>query len=325
MQSKDIFKNKITASLLAISCAVAWAFAFPLIKIGIKDFAIAADDTPAKALFAGIRFFSAGLLVMFIAGCLKMELKINGVKNKLIVLLFGLVNTALHYLFYYIGLSNQTGSRSAVIDSMSSFLLIVAACICFKDEKLTLRKIVGCILGFGGIMIVNLGGDMSSEFTFMGDGMLILSTVFSAIGGLLTRVAGKKADPLVVTGVSLAFGGGLMIVGAIAVGGRLNVWTAHGVFILFCLTAISVYGFSIYNRLLCKNPVGEIAIFNSLIPILGVILSCLILSEPFKLKYIIAGIIVSAGICVININTSSKPNCKGVQCVDKNKENRSAL
>ena len=93
-----------------------------------------------------------------------------------------------------------------------------------------------------------------------------------------------------------------MMLFGFAMGGRLKVWTIHGVFVLVCLTAISVYGFSIYNRLLCSNPVGEIAIFNSLIPILGVILSCVILGEPFKIEYIFAGIIVSLGICVININ-----------------------
>lgn len=301
-KSKNIFENKITAMLLAISCSVVWAFAFPLIKIGINDFKISSGDTAAKTLFAGIRFFAAGLAVLVIAKCMRIKFKINGAKNIAVILLFGLVNTALHYFFYYIGLSNQTGSRSAIIDSMSSFILIISACACFKEEKLTARKIVGCLLGFGGIMLVNIGGDLSSRFTFMGDGMLILSAIFSAMGGLLTRVAGKKGDPLAVTGVSLAFGGGLMIVSGFAMGGRLNVWTIHGIFILVCLTAISVYGFSIYNRLLCSNPVGEIAIFNSLIPILGVILSCIMLGEPFKVEYIAAGVIVSLGICVINMN-----------------------
>ncbi len=304
--SKSIFEIKIIAMLLAVSCSVAWAFAFPLIKIGINDFKIASDDTGAKTLFAGIRFFAAGLVVLIIAKLSKRKMKIEGVKNVLTVLLFGLVNTALHYFFYYIGLSNQTGSRSAIIDSMSSFLLIISACACFKEEKLTFRKIFGCLLGFGGIMLVNAGGDLTSEFTFMGDGMLILSAVFSAMGGLLTRVAVRKNDPLTVTGISLAFGGGLMMIFGFGMGGRLNVWTLHGVFVLACLTAISVYGFSIYNRLLCCNPVGEIAIFNSLIPILGVLLSCLILGEPFRTEYIVAGVVVSAGVCVINLNIKNK-------------------
>lgn len=299
--SKGIFENKLTVVLLAISCAVAWAFAFPLIKLGINDFKITSNDMASKTLFAGIRFFFAGIIVMITAKLFKMDLRIKGGKNIAIVLLFGFVNTTLNYFFYYIGLSNQSGSRSAVINSLSSFLLIIAACIFIKDERLTVKKIIGCILGFGGILMVNLGGDFSSQFTFMGDGMLILSAVFSAAGGLLTRAAGKKGDPLVVTGIGLSFGGGIMIAGALLAGGRLTVFSLHGIFMLFCLTMISVYGFSIYNRLLCKNPVGEIAIFNSLIPILGVLLSCIILDEPFKLHYIAAGIVVSAGICVINM------------------------
>ena len=96
LKSKNIFENKITAILLAISCSAAWAFAFPLIKVGIKDFQISSDDTAAKTLFAGIRFFAAGAVVLVIAKCMQMKIRINGTKNIFIVLLFGLVNTALH-------------------------------------------------------------------------------------------------------------------------------------------------------------------------------------------------------------------------------------
>ena len=123
---------------------------------------------------------------------------------------------------------------------------------------------------------------------------------FSAFGGILTRIVSKKTDILNATGISLFFGGGIMIISGLIFGGRLNTVTPEGIFILFCLTLISVYGFSIYNYLLSKYPVGEIAIFNSLIPIMGVILSCIILNEPFKAQYIIAGILVSLGVYIIN-------------------------
>ena len=301
-KTRSIFEIKTAAMLLAVSCSIAWAFAFPLIKLGIKDFAIAPDDTASKTLFAGIRFFAAGAAVLLIAGSMKIKIEIKGKNNIFLVLLFGFVNTTLHYFFYYIGLSNQTGSRSAIIDSMSTFILIISSCFFFKEERLNSRKIIGCLLGFCGIMLVNLGDDIFSEFTFMGDGMLILSAVFSAMGGLLTRVVGKRCDPLVMTGTSLLFGGGVMIIFGSMTGGTLMRWNIHGVLVLICLTAISVYGFSVYNRLLCCNPVGEIAIFNSLIPILGVILSCVVLGEPFRKEYVIAGFIVAAGICVINSN-----------------------
>lgn len=287
-------------SALAFSCAFAWAFAFPLIKLGISEFNIHSEDVAAKILFAGIRFFSAGILVWTISSFSRKNKIIDNMKTVFLILAFGLINISLHYGFYYIGLSRLSGSRSAVIDSLSTFILIAISCILFKDEHFTVNKAVGCILGISGIITVNIGSGQDSAFSLGGDGMLILSAVFSAFGGILTRIVSKKTDILNATGISLFFGGGIMIISGLIFGGRLNTVTPEGIFILFCLTLISVYGFSIYNYLLSKYPVGEIAIFNSLIPIMGVILSCIILNEPFKAQYIIAGILVSLGVYIIN-------------------------
>ncbi|MBQ2152638.1 MAG: DMT family transporter [Clostridia bacterium] len=298
--------NKFKKSLLAFSCAFAWAFAFPLIKLGISQFDIQPTDAAAKILFAGIRFFAAGVFVWAISLFSQKQKCIDSMKTALLILFFGLINISLHYAFYYIGLSRLSGSRSAVIDSLSTFILIILSCIIFADEHFTVKKAVGCILGISGIITVNLGSGSDTAFSFGGDGMLILSAVFSAFGGILTRVVSKKTDILKATGISLLFGGaGLMICGIIF-GGRLNTITPFGIFILCCLTLISVYGFSVYNYLLSKYSVGEIAIFNSLIPIMGVLLSCIILKEPFKAQYIIAGILVSLGVYVINSQTEIK-------------------
>ena len=320
---KSLFERKSSAMILAASTAVVWAFAFPLIKLGINEFSISGEDTGAKTLFAGVRFFLAGIIVLIISifGRSKLfsakksgsaqaasdrEILINGKKGFALILLLGLVNTSLHYFFYYIGLSNQSGSRSAIIDSASSFILILAACAVFAEEHLTMRKIIGCALGFGGILLVNAGGDLSAKFTLMGDGMLVLSAVFSALGGLLTRVVTVKNNSVIATGISLGFGGLLLMVGGIAMGGRLNAPTPFGIFILLCLTGISVYGFSVYNKLISCNSVGEIAIFNSLIPILGVTFSCIILKEPFRVQYILAGIFTALGIFTVNYKGEEK-------------------
>ena len=308
---RNIFQIKPIAMLLAVSCSVVWAFAFPLVKLGISEFRIAQNDTGAKTVFAGMRFFLAGIAVLIITKLMNRKIRVYGWQNWLIILLFAFVNTALKYFFYYIGLSYQSGSRSAIIDSMSTFILIVLACIFFRDEHITMKKVLGCLLGFGGIMIVNAGSsDLTAEFTVKGDGMLILSAVSAAFGGLLTRVATRKTDPLAATGISLAVGGGIMTAVGLLMGGRIDTFSAKGVFIFICLTAISVYGFSIYNQLICYNPVAEIAIFNSLIPISGVILSCAMLEEPFEVKYIVAGIIVLLGVCVINSSDGKKKEKK---------------
>ncbi len=297
--SKLLFEKRPYYMIMAASTSVVWAFAFPLIKLGIAEFDIAASDTGAKTLFAGIRFFAAGMVVVAVSAFSGKKLTDAKKGGLPLAFLLGLVNTALHYFCYYIGLSNQSGSRSAVIDSMSTFILILAACAVFPDENFTAKKGIGCLLGFSGILLVNAGGG-SSAFSLSGDGMLMMSALFSAMGGILTRIVTKRMNSYTVTGISLGFGGLLLIVSGIVMGGRLPFPSLFGAFILCCLVGISVYGFSVYNKLISCAPVGEIAIFSSLIPILGVTFSCLLLKEQFRLKYIAAGLLVAVGIFVIN-------------------------
>ena len=179
-------------------------------------------------------------------------------------------------------------------------MLVILACLFFKSDKLTLPKIAGCAVGFAGIMALNIGGGKSGGFTFMGDGMIILNALCSAFAGLMTRGLGKRADVFVATGYSLFAGGVMLVVPGLAMGGTLPVVTFAGVVILLLLVGISTLGFTLYNKLLSCNPVGKVAIFNSLIPVVGAVTSCLCLGEPFYWKYLLAAMLATAGIYIIN-------------------------
>ncbi len=135
---------------------------------------------------------------------------------------------------------------------------------------------------------------------FMGDGMIILNALCGASASLLTRGLSKRVDVFVGTGYSLSIGGALLVIPALAMEGRLPVITPWGIIILMLLIAISTIGFSFYNKLLSCNPVGKVAIYNSLIPVIGAITSCLCLGETFYWKYLIAGALATAGIYIIN-------------------------
>ena len=58
---ENIFKNKRYKSILAFFCALGWSLAYPLIKLGYQQFEIDGSDVGGKIIFAGIRFFFAGL------------------------------------------------------------------------------------------------------------------------------------------------------------------------------------------------------------------------------------------------------------------------
>lgn len=296
----SVFQRPVWVVLLALTAAVAWGWAYPLIKLGMSELGILPSMTGGKMFFAGIRFCVSGLIILLVAQRGHRSFKVVAPKDWGFILLFSLFNTTLHYAFFYFGLSHSEGARAAILNSMSVFTVVILACVFFKTDRMTKRKITGCLLGFVGILALNLGGKESGRFTWLGDGMIILNALCGATASLMTRGLSRRVDVFVGTGYALAIGGALLVVPGWLMGGTLPRVTPWGLVILLLLIAISSLGFSLYNKLLSCNPVGKVAIFNSLIPVVGAITSCMCLGETFYWKYVLAGVLATAGIYVIN-------------------------
>lgn len=297
-----LFKNEKLRPLLAILCALGWSLAYPFIKLGYGELQIDSADLGSKILFAGIRFFAAGLLVLAFSAVQKRKLAVTR-KEVPWLTLFALVNTALHYLFSYIGLSYIPSARSTILDSMGSFFLIILSGLFLEDDTFSVKKIAGCLLGFCGILTISItpGGGLFSGISFLGDGMILLNACCAAGGGILTRFISKKMDMMTATGYGMSAGGLMLLLVGLMVGVRqpwnLSLW---GVTILFVLVLISAVCFGIYNMLLANHPISKVAIYNSLIPVFGVMFSSLLLREPFSWQYILAAGLTAAGVYVVN-------------------------
>lgn len=297
--NRNIFTMTPFIILFAMTSVLLWGLAYPFIKLGLSEFQISQDDVAGKMLFAGIRFTIAGFITLAVAKFKKQNIVREAKGNVCLLLVFGLVNTGLHYLCFYVGLANCEGSKASVINSMGTFLLIIFGSILFH-ERMTGDKVIGCMLGFVGILIANLGGKATGGFRLLGEGMIIANAVCSACGGILTRVVTKKVNTIVATGYSLANGGIMLMLGGILSGGTIHTITAKGVMLLAGLVMISTVAFILYNTLLKYNPVADIAIFNALIPVSGTVLSCVFLKETFYMKYLISMVVIVLGIWLIN-------------------------
>lgn len=303
---EDRIKNRKWLPFFALTCSVLWALAYPLIKLGYVVMEIAGDDPGSKILFAGVRFGLAGVLVLILRGA---EHGRSGLQRSVsfqgwvLLLLFTLVNTSLHYFCSYVGLGHIPSARGTIIDSTGSFLLILLSCALFADDTMSRWKAFGCVLGFLGVVILNVqpGNDLFAGVSFLGDGMIFLNAVCAAVGGVLSRIVSQKMDMIFATGFSMAAGGGILCaVGLLA--GLHEPWrmSAAGMGILIALILISAISFRIYNSLLAYHPISTVAIYNAFIPIFGVILSTVILKEPFTWRYLLAGVIVAGGIVAVN-------------------------
>ena len=298
-----IFAHPFVMALLATMCCLLWGSAFPSIKLGYRWFEIAAEATGTQILFAGYRFTLAGILTVVIGSILAGKVLLPKRESFKKIAILSIFQTSLHYFCFYVGLAHTTGVKSSILNGISVFVAILVAALVFKQEKLTVVKLLGSILGFSGIVLVNLtGAGLDFSFRMQGEGMIILSTVCYGISSALIRVYGKAENPVVLSGYQFTLGGLVMIVTGYLTGGRLEVWTGKGIAIVIYLALVSAVAYTVWSLLLHHNNVSKVAVFGCLNPVFGAILSALILKESgqnFGIKEVIALVLISGGIFIV--------------------------
>ncbi|MCB2294923.1 DMT family transporter [Clostridium algoriphilum] len=310
MNENKLFTDKKIVAIIATLCCLLWGSAYPAIKIGYILFNISTGDIPSKLVFAGYRFIIAGIVLLMIAQ--KYGKKIFNIRKENVKDLFylGVIQTTLQYIFFYIGVANTTGVKSSIMNSTVTFFSVILAHYIYTNDKLNMQKIVGCIVGFIGVMIVNFSSDLLRfSFSFMGEGFIIIAAFTFSISVIYAKKLTQKMDVMVVTGYSLFIGGIILMLLGILLGGRVHNFTINSSLILIYLALLSSASFSLWNQLLKYNKVGPVSVFNFLTPIFGTILSAIFLQENiFEYKNIIALILVCVGIWMVNKEKSNIRN-----------------
>ena len=188
MDKTKFYTNRRNILLLVTLCCILWGSAYPSIKIGYALFNI--NDLGSKLVFAGYRFTLAGILVLLLEAITKKNIFNFSKKQFGQITLLGLTQTALQYIFFYVGMSYTTGVRGSIINGTGTFVSIILAHFIYKDDKLDFNKVIGCIIGFLGVVLVNLNGQSleGSLVTFKGEGFIMIAAIIFAA----SSIYGKK-------------------------------------------------------------------------------------------------------------------------------------
>jgi len=304
METKTDFLTKPpVVAFLAILCCALWGSATPFIKIGY-ELILPERNTASTILFAGIRFAFAGLITVIIYSIGRKKVLLPKPCNIGRILIVGAFQTVIQYMFFYIGLSNTSGVKGTVLSGSSAFFAVLVSAIIFRLEKLTPKKIIACILGFAGIIVINLKGiDFNMNFT--GDAFVIFSAISVAVSSVLIKIFSKYENPVIISGYQFIFGGVVMVIIGLAMGGRIQIESFKAFGVLLYLSALSAVAYAVWGMLLKYNPVSKVTIYSFMTPVFGVMLSLLMLPETTNVSYlslIITLILVSSGILLINYN-----------------------
>ena len=303
-QKQNILTKTGIVALLACVCCVLWGSAIPVIKTGYNLMQVDSADTASQIVFAGIRFTLAGILVLIFASVRERKIMLPNREILKYAVPVCLAQTVGQYFFFYIGVAHTSGVKGGIITGLGNFIAILLACLVFRNERMTGRKIAGCILGFAGVVVINLmGNSLDMGFKLTGEGFILIAQLSYGISTVLINIFSRKISPVVLSGTQFTMGGIILFLIGKGMGGHLGSVNAAGIGIIFYLAMVSAVAYTLWSVLLAWNDVSRVAIFGFVNPLFSVILSALVLGEvrqAFNMGSLIALFLVCVGIYVVN-------------------------
>ena len=298
-------KSNIKTISLALLVMALWGSLFTVIKIGYKAFDISSSSIPDIIMFASMRFIISGLVVCAFSFFRKEKIAAPKTKNIVNIIFVGLFSIVLHYMFTYVGLSTTDSSKTALIKQLGALIYVCFAFLFFKNEKFNVYKIIGALIGFGGIIAINFNPSGISFST--GDLLIIGASICTVIANVLAKKYVEGNSPFWITGISQFFGGIILYIVAVSMGAEMLTFTLKSTLVFTYICTASILGYTLWYYVLKSASLSKLFIIKFAEPLFACVCGAVLLGEDiFKLQYLWAFILISVGIVLGNKRESAE-------------------
>jgi len=216
------------------------------------------------------------------------------------LLVAGVLMVYLNQLLFAEGLQRSTATNGALIMALSPLVSAVLAAVMFR-ESLSLQRLLGVALGFGGVAAVVLshpGAGLSHAST--GDLMLVAGVVSFAAGGALVQRLARCMHPLTISWAIYLVGTSMLVVQVVFGSPALNLevlfpgWWPWAL-ILFSGVMATALSNLLWNRAIATIGVARTAVFLYWVPVFGVLFAAVLLDERLTAWHLAGFVAVMAG------------------------------
>jgi drug/metabolite transporter (DMT)-like permease len=296
--------KKDNTILLAVIACLLWSTVYATIKIGLQY------DTPLH--FAGIRFIITGLMILPFT--VRPARFISMVKEHWKIILWVLLLQVLvNYILFYIGLDLVPGALGAVIVGSQPLFTALVASWMHEGDKLTMKKTVTIFSGITGVILISAGRQafrLGSAIEILGVLMIIGANIATATSNVLVSLRSRGLNPLVLNSTGFLIGGIIIYLLSIPVEGNPEgPMPAEYWLVLSWLSLVSAVAFSIWYALLQRPhvKVSELNLWKFIIPVIGAILSWILVPGENPEWLTISGMIIITISLVIFYKNGNKP------------------
>lgn len=289
--------NKRGATLSALLTMLLWGSLFPMVKLGFTAYGV--DGTADILLFAGIRFSICGALICLFAAVRNKE-SYKAVGGSILpILLSGVFAIILHYSFTYLGLELTDSSKTALIKQVGALLYICFSFLFIKEDRPTLQKLIAAAVGFLGIIALNI--DKNGFSFFVGDALILGASLCTVFSNVISKKVFVRVAPITATGISQLFGGAVLLIVGLCMGGRVHFPPDASLLIMVYICAASIVSYCLWFGIVKNGELSRLFIIKFTEPVFACVFGALILKENIlKLQYLIAFLLISGGVLIAN-------------------------
>ncbi len=287
-------KRSLLMTAVALFYILLWGSAFIATKIGVTH-------SPPLTLLAS-RFLVAALLMAALAWIWKLP-RPQGWSAWGRLALFGLLNSGLYLGCNYEALRFLSAGMGSIIAATNPLLLTLIAPVVLR-ERLTWWRVLGLVLGFGGVIFV-MGARLNGhgQIDTIGGMLLSFVGVVCLVGAtILYKRYPPHEHAFVVNAVQLGAAGLALVLPALLLEHpeqvRIDAPLAWS--FLYLVLVISIGASLLWFWLLKRGEASTVSSYYFLTPIAGLALAALLLGEPFGLRDALGLVAVATGIALIN-------------------------
>ncbi|MFC1516067.1 DMT family transporter, partial [Thermodesulfobacteriota bacterium] len=256
---------------------------------------------------AGLRFGMASIAVSIWAKATGKSFAIK--KEQIYQVLIISTNFTIQLSLFYLGLSKTNASRGTLLVNLQPFFVLLLAHFFIAGDRITIRKFLGMILGFAGVVFVFLEKQGISTQFQIGDLIIMLAAFLWAGGAVYTKRIIDAFNPFhmvlypMIFSVPFFFLEGFLWDGTMIARVDAEILGA----LLYQGLVTASFGFVAWMTLLQRYGAVSLHSFIFVMPISGVLLGGLMLGEPITAKILLALFCIVSGILVVHLKQKTFP------------------
>lgn len=254
-----------------------------------------------------LRFFFATIIMYFVVKSKDKNIYKLKKEDYRVFLFTGIVGMFGYHVFFFSALKYTTAINSSIIGATNPIITTILV-ILFLRDKISLKRLLGIILSFTGVVLTITNADLNALMNFSfnkGDMLMLVAVLMWASYSVYSKKVMHRFTPLILTYYSFLFCTIFIIPFVI----YEKPWTILDgvptysyVAVIYMSIFASVIGYLVQQMAIKQIGPSRTSIFINLVPIFSIILSVLILKESVSSIKLLTTLLIITGVYICQKN-----------------------